>query len=271
MTAQDEYSEANRAMWDERVGIHMTSPFYDVDGFRAGRDTLRPFEATEVGDVQGKSLVHLQCHIALDTLSWARRGAAVTGLDFSEPAIAAASALAREIGLEARFVHADVYDAVEALGQAQFDIVYTGVGAIIWLPDIRRWAEVCAALVKPGGFFYILEGHPLIGVLGADSLTATYDYFRGLDQPYRWDDPGSYADAAAVTVHNLSYEWPHPLGSVVTALIDAGLRIEFLHEHDYTLWQRWPFQEKHGFDEFRLPEGMPKLPLMYSLRASKPA
>ncbi len=262
---------ANQAMWDERVSIHAASDFYDVASFRAGKTALRAFEIAEVGDVNGKELVHLQCHFGVDTLSWARLGARVSGLDFSPDAVATATSLAAELGLDARFVQANVYDAAKALGHRQFDIVYTGVGAIIWLPDIRRWAQTVAALVKPGGFLYIVEGHPAAGVFSDTALTAEYDYFRDAAHPYEWNDAGSYADGAATTHHNLSYEWPHPIGSVVTSLIEAGLRIEFLHEFDFTLWARWPFLERNEAGEYHLPAGMPRLPLMYSLRASKPA
>lgn len=269
MTSQTEWFDANRAHWDERARLHPGTEFYDVPGFKAGRDCLRPFELAEVGEVAGKSLVHLQCHFGLDSLSWARHGARVSGLDFSPSAVETASQIAADIGVEADFVCANVYDAVEALGGRTFDIVYTGLGAIIWLPDIERWAQTVAALLKPGGFLYLSEFHPFSMVLGDEDLTATYDYFRPRDQPFRWDEPGTYADLGAKTENNVSYEWPHPLGSVVTAVIAAGLRLEFLNEHDYTLFPRWPFLEKSGADTYRLPAGMPRLPLMYSLRASK--
>ena len=147
-----EWREANRASWDERVPIHASGEFYDVAGFRSGQERLRPFEISEVGDVTGKELVHLQCHFGIDTLSWARRGARVVGLDFSAPAIGEARRLAAELGLDADFVRSDVYDAPGSLGGRDFDVVYTGLGAINWLPDIRRWAGVAAALVRPGGF-----------------------------------------------------------------------------------------------------------------------
>lgn len=269
MTNETTWFAANRAMWDERAPIHAAGPFYDLEGFKSGRDSIRPYETPEVGDVSGKSLLHLQCHIGLDTLSWARRGAAVTGLDFSAPALVVARELAADMGMTAEFVEANVYDAVEALSGRQFDVVYTGIGAICWLPDIRRWAHVAAALVKSGGFFYITETHPFASMLGDDNLTATYDYFRGIDRPFEWNDAGSYATAEA-TQHNQSFEWPHPLGAVVMALIEAGLRLELLHEHDFVVWKRWPFLEKSDFDTYRLPDGMPRLPLMYSIRASKP-
>jgi len=189
---------ANRANWDERVPIHAAGPFYDLPGFVAGKDSLRDFEIAEVGDVSGKTLLHLQCHIGLDTLSWARRGATVTGLDFSAPAVEVASSLAGEIGVTtARFVTSDVYDAVPALGAQTFDIVYTGFGALCWLPDLARWAQTVAALLAPGGFLYLAEFHPFADVLAEDGRTVENDYFQ--HGPIVVDAPGSYADPSAVT------------------------------------------------------------------------
>jgi SAM-dependent methyltransferase len=257
-------SELNRSWWDERVPVHVASDFYDVEAFKAGAGTLRPFELDEVGDVSGRSLVHLQCHFGLDTLSWARRGARVTGLDFSTPAIEAARSLAADVELEAEFGVADTYDAPRALEGRRFDVVYTGLGALNWLPDIRRWADTVAALVAPGGFLYLSEFHPIADVFADEDLTIEHDYFS--TEPFIFDDPGTYADVDARTEHNRTEEWAHPLGDVVSAIIDAGMTVELLHEHDYTLVARWPFLEKDG-DAYRMPAGRPRLPLMYSLRA----
>ena len=221
-----------------------------------------------LGDVRGRTLVHLQCHFGLDALSWARLGARVTGLDFSAPAIDAASALASELGIDAEFVTADVYDAREALDGRRFEVVYTGRGAITWLPDIRRWAAVVAGLVEPGGFLYLSEFHPFSWVFTDEDLTVGHDYFH---HRLEFEEPGTYADPSAVTVNNRTEEWHHPLGDVVSSLIDAGLVLELLAEQDYTVFQRWPFLEKTGFDTYRLPAGRPRVPLMYSLRARKPA
>ena len=266
---RDDYLEANRANWDERVPIHAEGEFYDVASFKEGQERLRPFELLEVGDVSGKDFIHLQCHFGIDTLSWARRGARVVGLDFSAPAVERARELAAELGLDAEFVQSDVYEAVGSLGGRDFDVVYTGLGALNWLPDIRRWAGVIAELVRSGGFLYLAEFHPITWVFGDEDLAPTHDYFQG-EEPAVWDEPGTYADLEAETVHNKTYEWNHPLGDVVSAVVEAGLVLEFLHEHDYTLFPRWSFLEKSGFDTYRLPEGMPKLPLMYSLLARSP-
>jgi SAM-dependent methyltransferase len=262
-------NEWNRAWWDERVPIHVASDFYDVESFKAGRDPLGPFEPGELGPVEGRTMAHLQCHFGLDSLGWARRGARVSGLDFSQPAVDAASGLASELGLGAEFVCADVYDADEAFGRRRFEIVYTGGGALNWLPDVERWAAVAAGLLEPDGIFYLVEFHPLTFAFADDDLTLEYDYFLRAEGEVIEDEGGSYADLKAKTVHNRTLEWQHPLGDVVSALIGAGLRLEFLHEHNYSPSQRWPFLERLGSHHFRFPEGKPRLPLMYSLRAVK--
>lgn len=268
-----DWREANRAMWDERVPIHTGSDFYDLDAFRAGKDSLRAFELAEVGDVTGRSLLHLQCHIGLDTLSWARHGAAqVVGLDFSEPAVETARSLARDLGLppdRAAFVAADVHDAAEAVPDSSYDIVYTGVGALNWLPDIDRWAETAASLVAPGGFLYLAEFHPLTDCLDdATGSRIVHDYFSR----DAWVDetPGTYADFDAPTVHNRSVEWQHPVGNVVSALAAAGLRIEFLHEHDASLFARFTALERQSDGCYRFPAERPRIPLMYSIKATRP-
>ncbi|MER7706726.1 methyltransferase [Kitasatospora sp. NPDC097605] len=260
---------ANRANWDGRVPVHVASDFYDVPGFVEGKESLRDFELAEVGEVSGKSLLHLQCHFGQDTLSWARHGATVTGLDFSRPAVETATELAGRIGMDsARFVVSDVYEAVAALDGQRFDIVYTGLGALCWLPDLTRWARTVASLLAPGGFLYLAEFHPFGDILAEDGRTVEYDYFHAEGRV--WDEPGTYTDGeVASTVPAVTVDWQHGIGEVVSALVAAGLRIEFLHEHDFTVFARFPVLEHDGV--FRLPEGQPRVPLMYSLRASRPA
>ncbi|MEU5562907.1 class I SAM-dependent methyltransferase [Micromonospora musae] len=248
-----DWRTANRANWDERVPIHVAGSFYDLPGFVAGRNTLRDFEVAEVGEVAGKKLLHLQCHIGLDTLSWARRGAIVTGLDFSAPAVEVAEGLAAQIGVTtARFVNADVYDAVQALNGRTFDVVYTGFGALCWLPDIARWAQTAADLVAPEGFLYLAEFHPLADVLAEDGRTIEGDYFRR--DPIVVDAPGTYADPNAPITAGLTVEFLHGVGDVVSALAAAGLHLEFLHEHNR--------------GHFRLAAGQ-RVPQAYTVRAAK--
>ena len=257
----------NRANWDDRVPVHLASEFYDFDGFRAGASSLRPFEAAEAGDVTGKRLVHLQCHVGLDTLSWARNGALVTGLDFSAPAIEAARSLAADLAIDASFVAADVYDAVTALGGRRFDVVYTGTGALVWLPDIPRWARTVAALLQPGGFLYLVEGHPFAETLDeAEGAAVVRDYFDG--RPQVEDYPYTYTDGPPLE-HTRSVQFQHQLGQVVTALANAGLRVDFLNEHDFDVFQRFESLERRG-GEYRFPAGRPRVPMMFSLRATRP-
>ena len=271
----DERFEPNQAWWDERVADHVESEFYDVERFRAGGSTLRPFELEEAGDVAGKRLAHLQCHFGLDSMSWARAGASVRGLDFSAPAVEAANRLAGELGIDASFVQSDVYDAVAALDGERFDIVYTGLGALNWLPDLPRWASVVAALLEPGGFFYLSEFHPFTWVFADDALEIELDYFHNPEgETFDDGEQGSYADLEVPTRNNSTIEWAHTISDVVSAVLGAGLTLESLSEHDYTLFPRF----NHLIEDrdylgaqavYRQPDDRPKLPLMYSLRARR--
>jgi 2-polyprenyl-3-methyl-5-hydroxy-6-metoxy-1,4-benzoquinol methylase len=260
-------TERNRQWWDERVPLHVESAFYDVDAFRAGAEP--PHSAwtfDEVGDVRGLDVVHLQCHFGMDTLSLARRGASVTGLDFSEPAVDQARRLAAELGIEATFVHADVHDAAAALGRT-YDVVYTGIGALGWLPSVGRWAGVVASLLRPGGFLYLAEIHPFATLFADGEQRIAHPYLEQ-PEPLVFDEPGTYADREAPTVHNRTVEWSHGLGEVLTALIDAGLVLEHVREqveifYDFT---GWLVERSPGV--WAAPEG--ELPLLYSLRARRP-
>lgn len=257
----------NRANWDDRVPIHLASSFYDLEGFRAGASTLRPFEPAEAGDVTGKRLVHLQCHIGLDTLSWARRGALVSGLDFSPPAVSAATSLARSLGINATFVVSDVYDAAAAFSGQRFDIVYTGIGALVWLPDIPRWAQVVASLLAPGGFLYVVEGHPFAQVLDEDSaeLVVARDYFDVSPEVTDW--PHTYTDGPELE-HVRSVGFQHGMGEIVSALTAAELRIEFLHDFEFDAFGRFESLGRRGDGTYWLPPGRPRVPMIFSLRAS---
>ncbi len=259
---------ANLGWWQEAASLHADSQLYDLEAVRAGADRMRPFEVTELGDVSGRHLVHLQCHIGTDTLSWARRGARVVGLDFSSNAVEVATRLANECGLSARFVCADVYDAPAALGYGRFDIVYTGVGALNWLSDLRAWARVVDELLCPGGILYLAEIHPLAFALSEDGRTLVHDMVESEYQPSNGVS-GTYAVPDADMANTVTFEKNHAIGEVVSAVLDAGLTVELLREHSYTNapWP-WAVRGEDGF--FRLPPGWPRYPLAYSLRARKP-
>lgn len=269
----DEYTAANRALWDELTAIHERSDFYDLEGFKRGGIRLREYELEEVGSVEGKDLLHLQCHFGLDTLSWARLGARVTGADFSEAAVALARRIAGELGIDATFLHAEVTEVPERLGR-DFDVVYTSRGVLGWLPDIERWAEVAAQLVRPGGIFYVTEIHPVAQVFDDEDvrlgeLRLRYPYFSR-DKPMEFHVQGSYADRTAEVSSPVEYGWSHGLGEVVSAIATAGLRIEFLHEFPFVAWEM-PFLELRDDGMWRLPAGQEgEVPLFFSLRATKP-
>ena len=267
---------ANRALWDEWTPIHVRSAFYDVEGWKSGtRADLYPLLVDEVGDVAGKDLLHLQCHFGMDTLAWARRGARVTGIDISERGIEQARLLAAETGLEATFVVSDVAELPDRL-EGEFDVVFTSFGAINWLPDLPRWAEVVAHFVRPGGFFYIAEAHPFAWAFDDDDasteLRLHYHYWPSPD-PLVFAGGESYADSDAPVKGQVEYAWQHSMGEIISSLAAAGLRIEYLHEHPWVPWKMFPFmvETDEGSGVWRLPEpDDARLPLLFSLKATKP-
>jgi SAM-dependent methyltransferase len=271
----DEALRSNRELWNAWTKIHVGSAFYDVPSFRNGERPIRlaDYEREEVGSVEGKTLLHLQCHFGLDTLSWARLGATATGIDFSDEAIATAGGLAGELGIPATFIQSDLYRLPEVLDE-QFDIVYTSGGVLGWLPDIAGWGRVAAHFVRPGGFLYVTEIHPVADVFENEGvepgeLRLAYPYWSH-PEPLRFEVKGSYADRAAPTDGLVEYGWDHSLGEILTSLADAGLRLEFLHEFDFV---RWPvdFLVESADGRWRLPDGSKgSLPLFFSLKATKP-
>ncbi len=271
----DEALRSNRELWDAWTRIHVGSAFYDVASFRNGERPIRlaDYEREEVGSVAGLSLLHLQCHFGLDTLSWARLGATVTGVDFSEEAIAAARALAADVDVPATFIVSNVYDLPGDLAE-QFDIVYTSRGVLGWLPDIAAWGRVTAQLVRPGGFVYLTEIHPVAQVFDDEGvapgqLRLAYPYWSHAE-PLRFEVKGSYADPTAPTEGLVEHGWDHSLGEIVTSLAEAGLRIEFLHEFDFVEWPV-PFLVEGADGRWRLPAGSAgSLPLFFSVKATKP-
>ncbi|MFI9386509.1 class I SAM-dependent methyltransferase [Kutzneria sp. NPDC052558] len=251
--------EANRRHWEQRTPVHLASRFYDVHNTEV--DRLAPFEWAELGDVSGLRIAHLQCHLGTDTRLLARAGARMTGLDFSEASVAAARELAGDLDIS--YVRADVHDAVAELGGG-FDMVYTGKGSLMWLPDLDRWAEIVRDLLAPGGRLYLVEFHPLAWTLNAD-FTIVGNY---LDEAIDNDSARTYTDGPALAGDTANYQWNHALGTVVTALSRAGLRIAELHEHPMLAWDQWPGMvpdETSGW--WRLPADRPRIPLTYSLTA----
>jgi len=272
----DDYAAVNRANWDERVPAHAASPDYSVDQFIADPEFLSEvvrFDLPLLGDISGQRGVHLQCHIGTDTISLARLGASMTGVDFSEPAVRQARALAEQTGADATFVQSDVYDAAEVAGRSAFDFVFTGIGALCWLPSVSRWARVVASLLRPGGRLFIREGHPMLWALEDGRkdglLVVDYPYFER-DEPTIFDVDGTYVTTEAVFEHNVTHEWNHGIGEIVTALLDAGMRITGLTEHDSVPWEALPGQmEQIGRGEWRITDRPWRLPHSYTLQAAR--
>ena len=266
-----DYMEANREHWNELTPIHAKSDFYDVESFKAGKSTLTQIELEELGDVSGRSLLHLQCHFGLDTLSWARLGAEVVGVDFSDRAVELARSLSRELQIEANFVLSNIYDLPNRLNQ-QFDIVFTSYGVLMWLPDLTRWAQVIDNFLVPGGVFYIAEFHPFAGTLDdrniATDLRVHYPYFQGLEPAqFEPSGEGSYADRS-IPVSTASFQWPHSISSILNCLIAVGLKVEYFHEFPYCPEQFLPMMKREEGDRLWRLEGDP-VPLVFSIKATK--
>ena len=264
-----EYYGTNLRRWNELVGIHARSSEYDLEGFLAGKSSLHSLELEALSDVRGRSLLHLQCHFGLDTLSWARLGARVTGIDFSDTAIELARSIANRIGVEAEFLCCNIYDLPERL-EGQFDIVYTTYGILCWLHDIEGWARVVSRYLRPGGTFFIAEFHPIMWVFDNEhpsEFRVKYPYWQG-EEPDYYEVDGSYADPQAKLENRGSYEWAHPMSEVVNALMGAGLIIQRLDEYPFSVDVcQMPFMERGEDGYSRLPGY--KLPLMYSIKATK--
>jgi SAM-dependent methyltransferase len=274
--SDESWRKLNRAHWDERVPVHLAAPMYDGATLRAGTAKLGAIEEAELGPVDGFRVIHLQCHFGRDSLILAQRGASVVGLDFSSPAITAAKSLADELGLavRARFVEADLYNAPAAIPEpASFDRAYVTWGALCWLPDIGGWARIVAQFLKPGGALYLAEGHPAALVM--DDAAAQADGRPGYFVPYFHSDalvldsPNDYADETARLTNRTTHEWIHPLGSVVSALIASGLRLDWLHEHEGVPWRMFRCLTQGADGLYRWPDTA-WLPLAYSLRATRP-
>lgn len=267
----------NKANWDERAPLHAASAEYATAAFiddpRHLSDVVR-FDLPLLGDISGLRGVHLQCHIGTDTLSLARLGAQMTGLDFSPAALTQARALAQQCGVPITYVESELYHATEVLPRAAFDLVYTGIGALCWLPSIDAWARTVSELLKPGGRLFIREGHPMLWALNEDcehALSVELPYFER-EAPQVWDDERTYVQTDVSLKATVTHEWNHGLGEIISALLAHGLDITGLVEHQSIPWDALPGQmvsDANG--EYRLKEAPWRLPLTYTLQAVKRA
>ena len=265
MSKSSDYIEQNKASWNDRVDSHLKSQFYDVEGFLKGQTSLKEIELPLLGDVEGKSILHLQCHFGQDTLSLARMGAECTGIDLSDKAIVLARELNDQLELDARFVACDVYDTPQYV-EEKFDIVYTSYGTIGWLPDINRWAEVIAHFLKQGGKLVFVEFHPVVWMFDDDFTEVKYPYHNA--EPIVEEESGTYADRDA-DIQIRSISWNHGLGEVVSALLKAGLQIESFNEYDYSPYNCFNGTVEFEPGKFRIEKLGDKIPMVYSVVAKQ--
>ncbi|MEO1192361.1 MAG: class I SAM-dependent methyltransferase [Pseudomonadota bacterium] len=263
----------NKQLWDQLVPMHLESELYDVAGFKAGANALGELELAELGLVKGKRLCHLLCHFGLDTLSFARLGAEVTGYDISDKALEAARDLAKDCGLEGTFIQGDIAEAGEKLS-GPFDIVYMSWGVLGWISDLDRLVANIASWLAPGGVYYIIDCHPLVNALNEEwqpdkpCIAFAYNYEQRGDETMAYTFEG-YAGSTESFAERTAYDWAHGLGRLVTAVAKAGLRVDFLHEHDKLAWQQLDCMLDDGEGYWYMPPGAPRLPVSFSLRAVK--
>ena len=259
----NEFISNNKTLWNAWTTINSKSTFYNLAGFKAGISSLKKIELQELSDVKNKSLLHLQCHFGLDSLSWAKEGAAVTGVDLSDVAITLAKELSSELNIPAEFICADILELPKVLNK-KFDIVFTSYGVLCWLSNLNKWADIVANFLKPNGTFYIVEFHPFTNMFNKDWSGIEDKYFYD-ENPIRLEQMGSYADKNTNSSH-VSYEWPHTIAEVITSLRQAGIIIDFLHEFPYSSYNCFPSLEETGVDEFTLKDKKNMIPLMYSIK-----
>lgn len=271
----DRSLQLNRASWDERAPLHAASNDYEVERLVQHPEHLSEtvrFDLPLLGNIDGLNAVHLQCHIGTDTLSLARLGAKVCGLDYSAASLAEARALAQRCAAPIAYVESDVYAADKVLPAGTFDLVYTGIGALCWLPRIEPWARTVAALLKPGGRLFLRDGHPILMAVNEDHqdrLQLEYPYFEH-EEPTVWHNDQTYVETEQRLSHTETHEWNHGLGEVISALLAHGLQLTALVEHQSIPWEALPGQMVKGDDgEYRLREQPARLPLSYTLVAVK--
>lgn len=266
MKPEENYLAINRATWNQKTEVHIKSDFYAVDAFLNGKNTLNRIELDLLGDVRGKRILHLQCHFGQDSISLARLGAQVTGIDLSDRAIEQATAYAQQLAVDATFICCDVYSLPQHL-DAEFDIVFTSYGTIGWLPDLQRWAAIVSRFLKPGGRFIMAEFHPLVWMFNDQFDAIIYRYFN--DSAIVETETGSYADKAAQMVSQ-SVTWNHALSEVISSLLHQNLRLLDIHEYDYSPYACFSGMAEAEPGKHRIAHLGNRIPMVYALMAEKP-
>lgn len=265
MEQYNDYFEANKTLWNKRTTVHKDSSFYDLPSFLKGTTSLKKIELDELGDVRGKKILHLQCHFGMDTLSLARIGAIVTGIDLSDEAIGEAKKLNDQLGLDAQFICCNVYDLPQHLNE-QFDIVFTSYGVIGWLPDLRLWACIINQYLKPGGFFYMAEFHPVVWMMDEDFQSVKYYYHNR--ELIEIESTGTYTDRHA-NIKAKEYSWNHSISEVLNALLHQSLQLEFFNEFSYSPFPCFNNMVEGPDGNWRVKGLEDKIPMVYSLKASR--
>jgi len=263
----DQWLNANKEVWDKRTASHLSSDFYDMKSFLEGKSSLNAYERDILQEAKGKSLLHLQCHFGQDSLSLARLGFRVTGVDFAETAIAAAKNLNEQLDLDAKFVCCNVYDTRQYITE-KFDVVFTSYGTIGWLPDLQPWAKVVSDSLKPGGAFVMCEFHPYVWMLDEEFRTIKYSYFN--DAVIESEVTGSYASPKDLHKPMTEFGWNHPFTDLFSALIANGLQLEIFREYNGSPYNCFPNMELHPDGLYRFKEWGAKIPLVYGVRFRKP-
>ena len=265
MSDYSSYFDANKQLWNQRTAVHKDSSFYNLAGFKAGENVLTPIELNELGDVKGKTMLHLQCHFGMDSLNWARLGAVVTGVDLSDEAIKEAKQLNNDLGMNATFICCNVYDLKEHLNE-KFDIVFTSYGTIGWLPDLNKWAEIISCYLKPGGIFYMADFHPVLWMFDDEFTHFQYSYENS--EVIITESEGTYTDRDADIIGK-EYGWNHSISEILNALITNGLQIGHFNEFMYSPYAcfRNTVEFEKGKWHIKGLEG--KIPMVYSLKAVK--
>lgn len=265
MSAEENYIDINRKSWNNKVDAHVASDFYNMEGFIKGKSSLNAIELDLLGDVKGKSILHLQCHFGQDSLSLARMGAKITGVDLSDKAIEKAKELAEQLELDANFICCDIYELPSILNQT-FDIVFTSYGTIGWLPDLDKWANLISNFLKPKGKFVFAEFHPVVWMFDDDFERIGYNYFK--EDAIIETENGTYADREADLIQT-TVSWNHSMSEVVNRLITNGLEINVLNEYDYSPYNCFKHTVEFEPSKFRIKHLGNKIPMVYAILASK--
>ncbi len=265
MKESSDYISINKETWNNKTDVHIASEFYDVDGFLKGKSTLNDIELKLLGDVSGKKILHLQCHFGQDTISFARMGAKATGVDLSDKAIERAREFAEKLNLDVTFVCCDIYDA-PTLIEEKFDLVFTSYGTIGWFPDLNKWANVISHFLRPNGKFIMADFHPVVWMFDNDFKTIFYNYFNA--EPIIESETGTYADRDSEIANN-TITWNHPISDILNALITSGIEINAFNEYDYSPYNCFNKTEEFEKGKFRIKPLENKIPMVYSILASK--